>query len=436
MRVQIGLAGASRKKRFSFASGNARPTSGQVEKRPTDPVMQPGAAPRLYLVPNDSEGVAPAGPRPAGLTSASITQSPMHRLLTDGMARTFARAGLGLSLMLLAGGCNHAEAFSDGSNPPRGPRTTTPPIQLTYDGGDDLTPAWLPDGSGIGYTWTGSPDHNRCLGILPPAGGTRHNEKCWRSDLLGDSISSINWVSVGPDGRAAWVDQVGKRVRLPPDRSAIRVGQLLTSDTGVAVRTFLYLAPSGNLHMTATSLTWLGSTSLAYVAGAQDFPRPCGNCEADTVITGIEVAVLDLTQTPAGVTIVPNTAGANSLLATPDGRTIYYTLNNDTRVIQQVLASGDTATLYDFASLGHGFPTDISMGGGFLAATLGPGFGSGGEIVRVNLTGGAPEVVQADTGGVIRGRISPDGGSMVVQLFDGSAPTQPPSMNLWLYHLP
>lgn len=344
-------------------------------------------------------------------------------------------AQLGLMLLLLS--CAHSDPFEDGKDQHLPPRIPGPLVQLTYDLGDDMTPAWLPDGSGIAFTWTSiAPlDRNRCLAVIPAQGGTRFGEKCLRRDLLtADSISALNWVAVGPDGRAAWIDQVGKRVRLPPDRSAIRIGKLEDSDTGVAVRTFLYLAPSGNLHMTATHLTWIGANSLAYVAGQLDWPRPCSSCEADTVNTGVEVAILDLSQSPAGVRIVPNTAGANSLWASADGASIYYTINGDTRVVSQVLATGDTATLFDFASLGAGFPSDISMGGGYLAATVGSAPGSGGQIVRVNLATGTPEALVIP-GQPMRGRLSPDGTSLVVQLLDLSDPDHPASMNLYLLDL-
>lgn len=354
--------------------------------------------------------------------------APMPHSSTLGWARQLARVAPGPVLLWLSMSCSHQDPFPSGHNPPLGPRTTDPPIQLTY-AGNDLTPAWFPDGSAIAYTWTSPYDSggNRCLGVIPAAGGTRHSEKCWPVGLLHDSISSLNWVSVANDGRAAWVDQVSRRRRIPPDRSALRIGILASRDTGSSVRTFPYLSPTGNVHFTGTNLTWLSPTRLAYVGALQDYP----NRGADTVVIGIEVVLLDLSQSSAGLTIVPNTAGANSLSASPDGSTIYYTVNGDTRVIQQVLATGDTSTTYDFAAVGLGFPSNISMGGGFLAATVGPASGSPGQLVRVNLTGGTAEPIEVgeDVGIALRSRLSPDGHSLVVQLAQ-------PASTLWLYRLP
>lgn len=344
--------------------------------------------------------------------------TPMPRSLMSGWARPLARVAPGPVVLLLSMSCGHAEPFPSGHNPPLGPRTTDPPIQLTYDFGDDLAPAWLPDGSGIAYTWTSLADTgNRCLAIIPAEGGTRHSEKCWPKYRLADSISALNSVAPTIDGRAAWVDQVGKRVRRAPDRSALRIGRLDQGDTGVAVRTFPYLAPSGNLHNTATHIVWLNQDKLAYVGTELEWTR------FDTLVTGVEIAILDLTQSPAAVTVVPNTLGANSLWASVDGTTIYYTIAGDSRVLQQVLASGDTSTLYDFG--GQGTPVGVSVRGSFLAATL-----SDSELVRVNLTTMVTDRITSDLGPLTVGQLSPAGDRFVVQQ------QAPSSMNLWLYRFP
>lgn len=346
-------------------------------------------------------------------------------------------AGFAPALLLcVAAGCSHQDAFPTGAVPPLGPRTTNPPVQLTYDLGDDLTPSWLPDGSALVYTFTvrSVPAGNRCLGVLPSAGGTRRLEKCLRTDLLGDSIASLTWATVAPDGRAAWVDQRGLRTRLPPDRQTIRIGELMSGDTGAPVRAFPFPAPSGNLHLTATHLGWLSPTLLAYVGSVVDYPRPCSQCEADTVVTGVEAVLLDLSQSPAVVSIVPNTAGATSLWPASDGGSIYYSVSGDTRVLQQVLSTGNVSTVHDFAGLGE--PGDISIRGHYMVATVRAGTGQPERLTRVDLTTGQRDLITVNTGTVERGRLSPNGRSMVVQLLDQPPPPLAPNVNLWLYEMP
>ncbi len=314
-------------------------------------------------------------------------------------------------------GCSHSESFPNGRPVEVGPRTTVPPIQLTYDLGYDLYPVWLTDGSEVAYTWSSIADSgNRCLAVIPGEGGSRHSQKCWPKSRLADSVAGLNWVAPRSDGEAAWVDQVGKRSHRPPDRSALRVGMLQSADSGVPVLSFPYLAPSGMLHNTGIFLTWLGPDSLAYIGTRLDWGR------FDTTATPLEVAILDLTTAPAAVTIVPNTSGATSLSASPDGRTIYYTLANDTRVLAQTLTTGEVTTLLDFQGLGTA--GSISLGGNFLGAIV------GGNLVRVNLTSGVIDQIIPEAGAFIVGRISPSGERAVVQQFDPTGP------NLWMYRFP
>src|ERR1043166_7375349 len=68
---------------------------------------------------------------------------------------------------------------------PRGSGST---IRLTYNPRDDLGPVWLPDGSGFLYTAERGDRHDldRCLVVMPRAGGSIEREICDRAPPADD----------------------------------------------------------------------------------------------------------------------------------------------------------------------------------------------------------------------------------------------------------
>jgi len=349
--------------------------------------------------------------------------------------------------LFLAGGCSHQDPFPSGEVPDSGPRTTTPPIQLTYSIGEDLDPAWRPDGSGLVYSFlreTPSPT-DRCLGELPPGGGTRRLEKCVLSGPDIDSTDALGPVAVGPDGRAVWVDARALRGRTAPDVAAIRVGSLAAGDSGTPVRTLPYPAPSGTLHATATDLGWLTPDLLTYIGADVFYTRPCMGCKLDTVVISREAVLLDIASAPPLLQVIPNTAQVSSLFPAADGLSIYYTRAGDTRVFQQVLASGAETVVHDFGSAG--IARDVNVRGSVLTAVVGgkvsygtdPLLGprqvdSGGVLYRVDLTDGAETPIPFALGVVRHPALAPDGGAAVVEGIDTLRP--PPRIDLWLFRLP
>ncbi len=352
-----------------------------------------------------------------------------------------------LPALVLAIGCSHPDPFPPGEVPDAGPRTTTPPIQLTYSRGEDLDPAWLADGSGLVYSFqreTNVPT-DRCLGELPPGGGTRQLEKCVLSGPDIDSVDALGPVAVGPDGRAAWVDARGLQGRTAPDKGAIRVGSLAPGDSGAPVRTLPYPAPSGTLHVTATHLGWLTRDLLTYIGADVFYVRPCMGCKLDTVLIAREAVLLDLASSPAVLQVIPNTTEVSSLFPSADGLSIYYTRAGDTRVFQQVLASGTETVVHDFGTAG--IARDVNVRASVLTAVVGgkvtygidPLLGprqvdSGGVLYRVDLTDGTETPIPFALGLVQRPALGPDGGTVVLERIDTLSP--PPRIDLWLYRLP
>jgi WD40-like Beta Propeller Repeat len=329
----------------------------------------------------------------------------------------------GALFLLVLTGCAHEDPFPTGSPPDLGPRTPGLPRRLTYAITDDITPAWLPDGSALVYSFVRDTSGDRCLGVLPALGGTRTHEKCLLRDFPGDTVETLIWPAPGPDGRtAAWVDLRRYHSHLSPDRGAIRVGDLASRDTGRVVRTIPYLAPSGNLHLLATHIGWLGPTRLVYVGSDVLYPN--------TTVVGLEVVLLDFSSSPATLTIVPNTGGATSVVPAADSQSIYYTIAGSTEVFHQILATGAVTPVFDFA--GAGEPSDLSLEGQRLTVVVDRQ--SPGEILRLDLNTAALLPVPVRAGPVESARLSPDTRWIVSQVIDTLGPA--PNKNLWLLATP
>jgi WD40 repeat protein len=344
-------------------------------------------------------------------TQTSLWPQPFHRAMS-------------LVLLLLTG-CNHAEPFPNGDATALGPRTAPLPRQVTYSLGDDIQAGWSGDGSMLVYSFVSELESKgRCLGLLPAQGGTRLAEKCLTPASSGDTSKTLTWPSFSPDGHTgAWVETRRQENHKSPDAVLLRVGELSSGDTGISVTSFPHLAPSGNVHWLATHIGWLGPRQLVYVGSDVLYPSP--------TIVGLEVAILDFSMQPAIIRIVPNTAGATSVCPAPDGQAVYYTLEGDTRVFHQVLASGTTDIIYDFA--GEGIPRDVWVRAGTMGVVLNRP-GQGPEVTRVDLARSVSQAVSVASGPPQGAAFSPDGRSIVVQVLDTLAPSA--NMNLYLTEVP
>ncbi len=364
-----------------------------------------------------------------------------HRPTSSGVRFSFpARL---LSILLIVA-CSHPEPFPTGEVPDIGPRTATPPIQLTYNLAPDRTPAWLEDGSGLAYSFQASPGWpDLCLAVLPAIGGTRRSEKCVRVATDTDSVEALSRVAPGPGSRAAWVDARSLHGRIAPDHGSIRVGSLAPGDTGTAVHTLPYLSPSGTVHITATHLGWLTPTTLTYV-GADVLYIGRSSRLVDTFVVGREVAVLDLAADPPSVSIVANTSLASSVWPAADGTSLFYTVAGDSRIFQQTLTTGSVTVVHDFGA--RGIARDVTVRGGSLVAVVGgrvsfsvdPVLGpiqrdGGGALVRVDLATGMETDVPFPGLVARQAALSPDGRHLAVEGIDTLAFPDP---NLWLLELP
>jgi hypothetical protein len=294
---------------------------------------------------------------------------------------------------LLALACGHTDPFSTppyGTNQPFDP---TPPIQLTLNVGADRGASWLPDGSGILYSsqQLGRPDADVCLAELPPDGGTQRRLVCDLTRLGSDTNNAIESPTVAEDGALAFVKASGSIGSNNPSREALAVAPGLDASGAADVQRIPYTLPGESQHGAVTHLHWLRTSRLVYVGALFATRQLCTLCVADTIVSGLKVAVLDLSPPGASPVTLPGTDFASGVTPGASSDEIYYTLNGDTRVYRRVFSTGDVSVAHDFGPAG--VARDVHVAGGRMTAIVGG---------RVKFsTDPALGPVQWDSGGVV-----------------------------------
>jgi hypothetical protein len=332
-----------------------------------------------------------------------------------------------LALLLLLG-CGHTEPFASPPTDTDRPFDPTPPVRLTLNQGPDRGAAWLPDGSGILYSaqQLGRIDHDICLALIPPGGGTQRRLTCDLTPTGADSTDALESPAPFSDGRLAFVT-VGSRIdAITPPGAAIVVAAVTDPADRTRVQSLPYTAPGERLHSGASQIRWLNSSRLIFLAERVDYHLRCYICvEWDTITTGVDIALLDLTQPGTLPHRIPGTDFASGVSVGGSEDDIYYSLNGDSRVYRQTLSTGAVAVAHDF---GPGEAVrDVHVVGNRMAAVVGgrlaygidPTFGptswdSGGVLHLVDLDGGA-DVILDPLGLYRRPQISPSGSAVVAE---------------------
>jgi hypothetical protein len=329
-------------------------------------------------------------------------------------------------LLLLAAACAHGDPYSYQPPLAEGPFGSAIPTQYTLSPYSDYGPMWLPDGSGLIYSYydyeSGTSD--RCLGQLPAAGGQLRDTRCFQGDFGDDSTIALTEPAPGPEGTVAWVEQHNLAGRVTPDFGFLVVGSMGDRSPMRRLQQFPNVI-TGNTHATAINLRWLSPTRLAYIGVDLTYFRACNGCKLDTVLIHHEIMLAGTDG--SAPTALPNSDHTTSIWPTADSSGLYYSVEGDTRVFQRPLNGGASELVYDFGSLG--VVRDISVAGNTLAAVVGDGV-----LVTVDLSG--PTAVMFDTLLTRYGRpaLSPDGQAMIVEGIRRDDASLNP--DLWLFGSP
>src|SRR3989442_7162 len=339
-----------------------------------------------------------------------------------------------LGLLLIAGlaACEHTSPFHGGDYAPTGPLGSGSPLRLTYNPGEDLTPVWLLDGSGILYSRerTDRYDRDRCVARLPAGGGVITGELCDRIPASDDSTDAYQWPAPAADGRLVYVRATSLTAlgSLAPHDQQLVLG---TFDGSVAVRVLLsipYQSPSGRGHEAVAQIRWLNASTLVYVGQGVAYPRACGSCPADTIPTGLELVTMDLSAPNATLNTLPGTNLASSV-ALAGSDTVYYTVDGDSRVFRLALSTRAATLVHDF---GGPIARDVQVAGNRMVVVVGGDVSftydsnlqpvqrdGGGVLHLVDLTSGADVILTNTTLAFRHPALAPSGTLVVAELVTG-----------------
>jgi hypothetical protein len=323
-------------------------------------------------------------------------------------------------ILVALAACEHTAPFRSEDNGAGGPLIPGPIAQITFSPGQDVIPAWLPDGSAFIYTAERRDrvDRDRCFAFVPDDGGSISRYVC-RTSAADDSINVFEEAAIQGDS-IAYVRTSTERF-LPgigPDRQELVVAAFADPNAARLLQRLPFTTPWGVTYDGVSYIGWLGTNRLVMVGDSVRYPRPCSNCAADTVRTGIEIVTMDFSAGGAAqLSIVPGTSGATSVSPGASGDTIYFTVAGDSRIHRYALSSGRGDFPHDFGS-GRAV-RDVRVANGVLVAVVDGHLDDGGDLHVVLLANGADSLIGFPLGGPAlwfqRPSLSPDAKTVVVQ---------------------
>ncbi|MGE5927528.1 MAG: hypothetical protein ACM357_09250 [Gemmatimonadota bacterium] len=236
----------------------------------------------------------------------------------EGLSRTALRCS-SLTLALLGTACTHGDPFSVDDYRTQVPFHDTDPARLTYSEYADLDPAWLPDGSGVlySYTHTDSPERDRCLGVLPRTGGQRVREICRRTLADRDTIDGLGLPAVSAGGRLAFRRSAASLSGTLPEHTELVAGTLVDPFGGPILRRLPFTGPDGRFYVDLSQPQWTGESGLVFVGQVEEIVSPCPGC--DPFVVRRNAGIIHLLADGSGtVSPLPGTETVTSLAAGSD----------------------------------------------------------------------------------------------------------------------
>jgi hypothetical protein len=257
------------------------------------------------------------------------------------------------ALLLLAAACSHSEPFGTAPTTSDGPFSTAAPVRLTYNSFTDSAASLTSDGNGILYLYTGRSNGDRCIGLLPPGGGTQRWSHCDERAGAADSSKSFSAPALAEDGRLLYLQALALRGRINPDRTTL----WLADSANPLVRRALLTFPTnlgGRGVSWLTDAEWTGANAFIARAGLLNLAQACSACPYDTTVVSTGLVRGTIAAGGATLSFVPGAddlsfhalaEGAASIVFLRDAATIFRVpTTGGTPVAIGTLPTGGTTT--------------------------------------------------------------------------------------------
>lgn len=234
--------------------------------------------------------------------------------------------------------CDHTAPFSVENPEALGPWEGVPPIRLTFNPGDDRHPA--ANGAGIVYSRMEPQraDHDRCLAVLPPGGGTLVGLSCAGGTHADSMVDAWIEPALSDDGRVAYIRDHSRLLAWGPTTRRLSVAPLHAPDSIIFEASVLFWLEDGTRVTAMRQLSWTLGGAVRFVAGEESYPRV--DTLPDTLFTAYAVAELSLET--GGFRLVPGTDGAFTYAVAPDGG-IWFVTKDAPHQLLHVPSNGGTA---------------------------------------------------------------------------------------------
>ncbi len=346
------------------------------------------------------------------------------------MIRRRGSALTAIAAVLATASCGHSDPPSSAAPPPEeGAFGTASPLRLTYNPGSDVAASFSDDGRFIVYTYatTGRQDRDRCLGIMPAAGGTRVFERCETRLAYNDSSDTFTSGALDAEGRLLFLRSTSRIAAQVPSGPGL---YLAPTPDAPAVRILsLPLVIGGETATWLSDIRWAGATGFTALAQEITVVPRCPGCTLrDTTFIPLFVVRGTIVSGAATLQAIAGTDGATVYAMSSDGSQVLFGRGGPT--LELVAASGGTPTTVTTIPIGT--PTDRITGLGCardlcivstLYERLPPsGFGISYSLYSVAFSGG-PLTQRAGSDAAIwtRPRLSPTNTNILLQVESGAA---------------
>lgn len=239
--------------------------------------------------------------------------------------------------LLVLPACEHTSPFSLDVPERLGPADGLP-VRLTFNPAEDRDPSTVGDTVVFSRLEPGRDDLDRCIALLPAAGGTLFHVACPGGDRSDDQLDA--WLQPTVTGaRVAYLRQRSRIGVIAPAYRDIIVASLSRPDRPTAQFPVRFTVTGASAY-DVRGLRWRDEDKLVFVAGQDSFPG-MGSAR-DTLFNPL--ALVELHVGTGDLRIIPGTQRVASYWLSDDG-SIWFVRSDDSAVLRRIEAGSDTSVV-------------------------------------------------------------------------------------------